>query len=59
VTTLMVWLGSAQYRLAPLPEADDCSPSLPGSSGNGALANVTSDRALHDNAPFRYVQRAM
>jgi hypothetical protein len=59
VTTLVVWLGSSQYRLARLPDSDDCSPSLPGSSGNDALANVTSDRALHDNAPFRYAQRAM
>jgi hypothetical protein len=43
--------------LAPSSKSDDCSPSLPGSSGNGALADVTSDRALHDNAPLRYAQR--
>src|SRR6266566_816598 len=40
----MVWLGRSHYRLAPLPESDDCSPSRPGSSGNGALANVAFDR---------------
>jgi alkylation response protein AidB-like acyl-CoA dehydrogenase len=26
-------------------------PSLPGSSGNGALANVAFDRTLRDNVP--------
>jgi hypothetical protein len=59
VAVLMIWMGSSQCRIAPLPEPDDCPPSLPGSSGYGALANVTSDRALQDNAPFRYAQRAM
>ncbi len=29
--------------------SDDSSPSQPGSSGNGALANVAFDLALRDN----------
>jgi hypothetical protein len=39
------------HRLAPLPVSDDSSPSQPGSSGNGALANVAFDLALRDNVP--------
>jgi hypothetical protein len=39
------------HRLAPLPVSDDSSPSQPGSSGNGALANVAFDLALRDNIP--------
>ena len=32
--------------------SDDSPPSQPGSSGNGALANVAFDRMLRDNVPF-------
>jgi hypothetical protein len=32
-------------RGAPLPATNDTPPSSPGSCGDGALANVTSDRA--------------
>jgi len=48
--------GNSQYRLAPLPAPDDCSLSPPGSSGNGALANVTLDLALLDNVPAVFRQ---
>jgi hypothetical protein len=46
----MVWLSSSQYRLAPLPGPDDLPPSPPGSSGNGALANVTPDTLFEGQA---------
>jgi hypothetical protein len=40
------------HRLAPLPVPDDSPPSQPGSSGNGALANVALDRALADDPQY-------
>jgi hypothetical protein len=42
--------------LAPSPKSDDCSPSLPGSSGNGALANVGFDQDLRNNVPSVFRQ---
>jgi hypothetical protein len=42
--------------LAPSPKSDDCSPSLPGSSGNGALANVAFDQDLRNNVPSVFRQ---
>ena len=41
-------LGAA--RCAPSPAANDCWPSPPGSSGNGALANVTLDTIFEGQA---------
>jgi hypothetical protein len=35
------------HRLAPIPASDDYSPSWPGSSGDGALADVTLNLTLH------------
>ena len=34
---------SLEYRLAPSPQPDDCSPSLPDSPGTGALATEPPD----------------
>jgi hypothetical protein len=44
------------FSLASRPETYDCSSSLPGRSGDGALANVTFDRALRDNVPSLFRQ---
>ena len=39
-------------RVAPLPVSDDCSPWLPGSSADGALANVAFESTF-----IRHVHR--
>ena len=49
-------VNGCRYSLAPLPESDDSSPSLPGNSGNGALANVAFDWTLRDNVPSVFRQ---
>jgi len=41
---------------APSPVTIDCSPSWPGSSGDGALADVTPDLALRGNVPSVFRQ---
>jgi hypothetical protein len=43
-------------RFAPFPAFGDSSPSLPGSSGIGALANARLDLALRNNVPSVFRQ---